>query len=307
MSAAMETTGAFAANEQQSRVPYPDGRDYDTQADRDRCREEQYLLEKARGKGGACPTPEVAVLVRGDQRTFELRERLKAAGLHWLRDARAWSGSVPCEFVPQMQAEGLQVVPVVPDSPQAELGALSGHSTLDGHPLDRFAERASVAPAPSPKAPLHKPRSRTRREAPVKVTAEERAEAFLPEHGWTLQDITANLADDDRAEDERRVERHLRDLRSRVKAVRAKIAADPTIRQTLAINPEKARAFYAIHGVTAAQVRHGVPDVDVTGMEWESLAEQIGGHFPGVPVRDDWVAEEAERANAILPGSEVEV
>ncbi len=270
--------------------PYPDGRDYDTLDDLERSRAEENRLQEAREKGVAGPTPSVAVLVRGDQRTFELRERLKAAGLHWVKGAKAWSGDVPDYFIPQMRAEGLQVVPVVPE----------------GHPLDRFTERESVAPAPSPKVPTHKPRIRPRREAPIRVSSEKRAETFLPEHGWTLQDITANLADDDREEDERRVERHLRDMRSRVKAVRALISADPTIRETLATNPEKAQAFYAIHGVTAAQVRHGVPEVDVEGLKWEGLVEVLRGSLAGVPSGPDWVAEEAERANAILPGSDVE-
>jgi hypothetical protein len=206
--------------------------------------------------------------------------------------AHVWSGVVPESFVPQMEAEGLQTVPLVPE----------------GHPLDRFRESfVEKAPElPSPRAPERKHRARVRKEAPVKVSPQGQAAGFLQERGWDVRDITANLADDDRAEDERRVERHLRDLRSRVKAVRALISADPTIRHTLVTCPEKATAFYAIHGVTAAQVRHGVPDVDVCGLEWEGLVEVLRGHLPGAPVNGDWVAEEAERANAILPGSDVE-
>ncbi|MDG7029668.1 MAG: hypothetical protein JRN38_05425 [Nitrososphaerota archaeon] len=291
MSAEMVSTrGAFAANEQQSRVPandwspYPSGRDYESLEEVNRVLEAREKADvDARRKGAASPAPEVAVLVRGDQRTFELRERLKAAGLQWLKEERIWSGSVPCEFVPQMEAEGLRVVPVVPE----------------GHPLDRFTERQP--PATSPKAPAHKPRSRPRREAPAKASAEERAAAFLPEHGWDVRDITANLADDDRAEDERRVERDLRDLRNRVKAVRAKVAADPTIQHTLATNPEKAAAFYAIHGVTAAQVRLGVPDVDVRGMGWEDMVAILSDFTPLEPVTVDWTGEEAQRAAATLP------
>ena len=245
MSAAMETTGAFAANEHQSRTP----------------------------------SPEVWVLVSGNQRTYELRERLRAVGMRWLAYARVWSGTVPESMVPQMQAEGLQVLPLVPD----------------GHPLDRFRESFVE------KAPVRKPRARARKEVPVRVSAQERASAFLPEHGWTLQDITANLADDDRAEDERRVERHLRDLRTRVKAVRAKIAADSTIRQTLATNPEKARAFYAIHGVTEAQVRGGVPDMDLGSMEWDDMVTVLRRATPFEPSSVDWTGEEAQRAAATLP------
>ena len=212
--------------------------------------------------------------------------------MRWMPNAHAWSGIVPESFVPQMQAEGLQTIPLVPE----------------GHPMDRFRECfVEKAPeVPSPKAPVRKPRTRARKEAPVKVSSHERASAFLPEHGWDVRDITANLADDDRSADERRVERHLRDLRSRVKAVRAKIAADPTIQQTLAACPEKARAFYAIHGVTEAQIKRGVPDMDVAGLEGEQLVEVLRGHFPGVPSGPDWVDEEAQRVAAVLPGSEVE-
>ena len=234
----------------------------------------------------------VPVLVRGCERTYELRERLRAVGMKWMPHAHAWSGVVAVEVLPQMEAEGLRPLAVVPE----------------GHPLDRFRECfVEKAPeVPSPKAPVRKPRARVRKEAPVKVSSQERAAGFLHEHGWDARDITANLADDDRAADERKVELHLRSLRARVKAVRAKIAADPTIRQTLSTCPEKATAFYAIHGVTEAQVKRGVPDVDVAGLEGEQLVEVLHGHFPGVPSGPDWVDEEAQRVAAMLPGSEVE-
>ncbi len=110
-------------------------------------------------------------------------------------------------------------------------------------------------------------------------------------------------AGDLRADDERRVKRHLRDLRGRVKVVRALISADASIARTLATDREKARAFYAVHGVTEAQVRHGVPEVDVGGLEWEELADALRGRFPGTPSGPDWVDEEAQRAAAVLPGS----
>ena len=234
----------------------------------------------------------VPVLVKGNERTYELRGRLSAAGLHWVKGAKAWSGDVPDYFIPQMQAEGLQVLPLVPE----------------GHPLDRFREAfVEKAPElPSAKVPVRKSRARARKEVPVKVSSQERAAGFLQEHGWDARDITANLADEDRADDERKVERHLRDLRSRVKAARAKIAADPSIRQTLATCPEKARAFYAIHGVTEAQVKRGVPEVDVGGMEWNDLVTLLRGSSPFELVSVDWTGEEAQRVAAVLPGSEVE-
>ena len=236
--------------------------------------------------------PEVRVLVSGDQRSYALRERLKAAGMRWMSDVHAWSGVVPESFVPQMEEEGLRTIPLVPE----------------GHPLDRHMrewrkeQEFPVPTSPSRPDPVRRPRARPRSEGPVGVSAQEQVTSFLPEHGWDVRDITANLADDAREADERQVERHLRDLRVRVKAVRALISADPTIRQTLVTNPEKAAAFYAIHGVIESQVRHGVPDVDVGGMVWENLVEVLRGQFPGVSASGDWVAEETERANAILPG-----
>ncbi len=235
----------------------------------------------------------VPVLVRGCERTFELRERLRAVGMKWMPHAHAWSGVLAVEVLPQMEAEGLRPLAVVPE----------------GHPLDRFRESfVDKAPElPSPKAPVRKPRARARKEAPVKLSSQERAAGFLQEHGWDARDITANLADEDRADDERRVGQHLRDLRVRVKAVRAKIAADPTIRQTLATCPEKARAFYAIHGVTEAQVKRGVPEVDVGGMEWDDLVTLLRDFNPFELVGVDWTGEEAQRAVAVLPGSGMEV
>ena len=269
-------------------TPCPDGRDYDTLDDLERCRAEENRLQEARGKGAPTPDPQVRVLVRGDQRSYVLKERLKAAGMRWMPSAHAWSGVVPESFVSQMEVEGLQTIPLVPE----------------GHPIDRFRESfvEKALELPSPNAPARKQRARARNEAPVKVSPpQERVAGFLQEHGWDARDITANLSDDGRAEDERRVERHLRDLRTRVKAVRAKIAADPTIRRTLATCPEKAAAFYAIHGVTEAQVRHGVPGVNVTEMEWDDLVSVLHGSLPWEPVNVDWTGEAAQRAAATLP------
>jgi hypothetical protein len=112
-------------------------------------------------------------------------------------------------------------------------------------------------------------------------------------------DIVANLPDDSREEQELNMRRYLRDQRSRVKSVRAVISADPEVAQTLATNPEKARAFYAIHHVTEAQVKGGVPDMDVERMEWDDVLEQLRAQS-----MVGWAVEEAERAGAVLPGTE---
>jgi hypothetical protein len=233
-------------------------------------------------------TTNVPVAIRGNRETYEVRETLKRVGLRWNPTAHSWAGSVPAQKVDELKGLGLPVVALVPDE--------SPLATLTPDP---------VAPTLPSKSPSKKgcPTRRSRKPS-LGGTFKDRAETFLGEHGWDLRDITANLSDDDRAEDERRVQRHLRDLRSRVKAARAAISADPEVARTLAINPEKAAAFYAIHGVTEAQVMHGVPDLDVQGLEWDDLADALRGHFAAELVGSDWMGEEAHREAAILPGSD---
>ncbi len=71
--------------------------------------------------------------------------------------------------------------------------------------------------------------------------------------------MTSGLPDDSRDADEREAERHLRDLRGRVKRARAEIAATPGLAEILATDPRRAAMFYARSGVTEAGVRNGVP------------------------------------------------
>jgi hypothetical protein len=215
-------------------------------------------------------TVNVPVAIRGNRETYEARETLKRAGLRWNPTAHAWAGSLPLQKVGELKGMGLPVVELVPD-PEASFAPISARS-------------ASVRPRSSPRA-----------RSPPGPTLEP----FGPRE-FDDREVTANLPDDSREEDERNMRRYLRDLRLRVKAVRAKIAADPSIGRTLASNPEKADAFYHIHHVTEAQVRHGIPDLDVESLEWEDVRERLRAQSSM-----DWLAEEAERASAILPGSEV--
>jgi hypothetical protein len=217
--------------------------------------------------------PAVPVAIRGNRETYEAREALKRAGLRWNPTAHAWAGKLPVQKVGELKGMGLPVVELVPD----------GKASLDD----------PIAPVPAPRV-CARPRATPRPRSPPGPTLEP----FGPRE-FDDRDITANLPDDSREEDERNMRRYLRDLRTRVKAVRAKIAADPSIAQTLASNPEKARAFYAVHHVTEAQVRHGVPNMDIGGLDWEDVREQLR-----VESTVDWLAEEAERAGAVLPGSE---
>jgi len=221
---------------------------------------------------------EVTVAIHGDQRTFEARDTLKKVGLRWNPTAHAWWGNVPVETASKLIETGLPVLEFLPDE--------------HGLVADPVAPIPALAAKPSPPERPSSPQ-RTRR-TPKGPTLDP----FGPRE-FDDRDIVANLPDDSREEDERTMRRFLRDLRLRVKAVRAKIAADPSIGQILASNPEKARVFFAVHHVIAEQVRNGVPDVDVEGLEWQDLMDQLR-----MKSTEDWVAEEAERAGAVLPGTE---
>jgi hypothetical protein len=224
--------------------------------------------------------PQVTVAIRGDQRTFEARETLKRAGLRWNPTAHAWWGSVPVETANELTGIGLPVLEFIPDE--------HGGGVAD-----------PVAPIPTPALvqPRPKRQSPTRRH---KLTVNgPTGEVFGPRE-FDDHDVVANLPDDSREEEERNIRRYLRDLRLRVKAVRALLSTNPSIGETLATNPEKARAFYAIHHVTEAQVKGGVPDMDVEGLDWEDVRERLRARS-----EVDWNAEEAERASAVLPSSEM--
>ena len=220
---------------------------------------------------------EVTVAIRGDQRTFEARETLKRAGLRWNPTAHAWRGTVPVETATALLETGLPVLEFLPDN----------------HGLVPDPVAPIPAPAPLPECP--KRQSPTRRPKPT--TNGPTGEVFGPRE-FDDHDIAAALPDDSREEEERNIRTYLRDLRLRVKATRATIAADPAIAQTLATNPEKARAFYAIHHVTETQVKHGVPDMDLEGLEWADLREILPAEGA------DWTTEVAERASAVMPGTE---
>ncbi len=74
--------------------------------------------------------------------------------------------------------------------------------------------------------------------------------------------MTSDLPDDSRDADEREAERHLRDLRGRVKRARAVIATTPGLAEILARDVRKAAMFYARFGVTEEGVSTGVPSAE---------------------------------------------
>jgi len=105
--------------------------------------------------------------------------------------------------------------------------------------------------------------SRTRFESRVAFGGpDEDAEELLatPARRFSLLEITSGLPDDSREADERAAERRLRDLRGRVKAARAIVAATPGLAETLTSDWQKAARFYARLGITEALCRYGVRD-----------------------------------------------
>ena len=101
--------------------------------------------------------------------------------------------------------------------------------------------------------------SRTRAEARVAFPSlEEVDEVQTPTRRFTVMEITSDLPDDSREEDERAAERRLRDLRGRVKVARAVVSKTPGLAEILARDWRKAAGFYARFGITEKTFREGV-------------------------------------------------
>jgi len=73
-----------------------------------------------------------------------------------------------------------------------------------------------------------------------------------------VHEITSGLPDDTREADEREVERRLRDLRGRVKRVRAVVSTTPGLAEALRGDWRKAVRLYARFGITEKLFLHGV-------------------------------------------------
>jgi hypothetical protein len=102
--------------------------------------------------------------------------------------------------------------------------------------------------------------SRTRVEARVAFPSLEEAEEIpAPSRRFTTFEITSGLPEDSREENERSEERRIRDLRGRVKAVRAVVATIPGLAEILENDRQKAARFYARFGITEKMFREGVP------------------------------------------------
>ncbi len=249
--------------------------------------------------------PHVLLVLRGDQRTFQHRQQLRAWGLRWVREERSWLG-----ILPKTRAWYLT----------GPLGLTSVGAPVEVEPAPREKEH-SVPPGSTPPAgpagphfpvPRHEPSS-----SPVPLNSPTGAQLFRPsplhrapyarsslesrvafprvdnegreDRRYSLLEITSGLADDSREADERAAAANLRDLRGRVKAARAALAGVPGSEETLARDWILEAHFYARWGITQEQFRHGVPD------SAEPEEECVSSYV-------DVIAEAREAA--VLPGSD---
>ena len=209
---------------------------------------------------GAAATPNAdpaTIRLPGSSRTYEARESLKGLGLRWDPVTHAWHGTLPAAQAALLERRfGLRPQVVTP--------------------IEAFApETVPAIPAPErPRQPVGSAPPTRGRARDGSRTRVEAALVFAPgrwdddadgedegrdRRRFSLLDVTSGLPDDSRAADERAAERHLRDLRGRVKAARAALAAHPAAEERLRADQRAEAAFLARFGVTREQLRQGVP------------------------------------------------
>ena len=106
---------------------------------------------------------------------------------------------------------------------------------------------------------------------------EEEEEILTPTRRFALADVTSGLPNDSREEDERQVERRLRDLHGRAKRARAVVASMPGLEGVLASDWRKASRFYERFGVTEGLLRHGAPKSEMDG-EGSDMGDGLAPH-----------------------------
>jgi hypothetical protein len=208
--------------------------------------------QRALGSADAAdPFPDLqadrTVLLPGSPATYANRAYLRALGLRWDPQRHQWHGTTTAERVRILREQlGLEVrcfealePPHGPSPPRPTLPTVSAARTL---------------PSVSAATPRPHDGSRTHAEARTVYRVDESASARFSE--W---DITSGLPDDSREEDERQEDRHLRDLRGRVKLARAVASKNPSVAEALSRDWRKAARFYAAFAITEAEFRHGVP------------------------------------------------
>jgi hypothetical protein len=188
--------------------------------------------------------------------TYANRAALRAMGLRWDPVGRRWHGTTTLEQVRELRERlGLEVrcfgtlePPRGPSPPRPPAPALVPsivpRAVRDRDPFRRVHDG-----------------SRTRAEARVVYRdGDEGAEEIAtPTRRFGVFEITSGLPEDSREGDERAAERHLRDLRRRVKRARAMVATTAGLAESLTNDWQTAARFYARFGITETQFRQGVP------------------------------------------------
>ncbi len=187
------------------------------------------------------------VTLPGSLETYANRAYLREIGLRWVPREHYWHGTVAAGHVQTMREQlGLEV---------------RCFGTLDPPPHGPSPPKSAI---PSPRFGDY---SRTRFESRVAFGGPNEGEdaegVGTPARQFSLLDITSGLPDDSREADQRAAEQRLRDLRGRVKAARAVVAATPGLSGILAREREKAAQFYARLGITETMFRFGVEAGDI--------------------------------------------
>ena len=201
------------------------------------------------------------MLLPGSPATYANRAFLKGLGLRWDPERHRWHGTASAENVRALRAQlGLEVrcFGTLFQAPETEVAPKGPTAPKPATP--------PIAPCPAIRPRLHDS-SRTRFESRLAFGGageeQDAEEIATPTRQFSIWDTTSGLPDDSREEDERRVARHLRDLRGRVKAARAVVSTTPGLADTLAGDWTQAARFYARFGITETAFRCGVPQSDL--------------------------------------------
>ena len=106
------------------------------------------------------------------------------------------------------------------------------------------------------------PRRRSRRASCAFGRNEDPDEIATPTRTFTLAEITSGLPDDSREADERAEARRLRELRARVNAASATLAASPGAAEVTQRDWQRAARFYTRFGLTEDSLLTGAQSVD---------------------------------------------
>jgi hypothetical protein len=195
------------------------------------------------------------VRIPGSDRTYAVRDVLRGLGLRRDPVTHAWHGTLPAGQGSVLAKQfGLkpQIVPTI----------------------EAFAAPAGAPEPPAPPRPIVRARpphdgSRTRAEARIAFPDATADEAETESRRFSPWETPSGLPDDSREADKGIAERRLRDLRGRVKAARALVAATPGLADVLQRDWRRASRFYARFGITEAMFRHGVEEASNLQIGWK--------------------------------------